>query len=238
MDRSRTIAGPLVFTIVAVLATGALDSVRASPWTRAWDPARTWDPASAGFVPGDQARTWDPASAGFSPQPPAVPPSFDGRIQWFYFDALGYTEAWIDLAPAADGGGPGALTLNFTIRYRGKKVEGPLAHAPEAVLVRAQASPQANPLMMRQPILVVLADDAPLLDPGQRVDFYRSGGCEAPGSCPSDTVQVPVPPETLWRIAGARVVRGNALGFTFVLSDAQIDAVRRLAESVLPRPPL
>jgi hypothetical protein len=171
-----------------------------------------------------------PAIAQATPQ--------ENPVRSFYFDLLGHTEFWIDLAPPPKPGDQvSPVTLNFTVRFKGKVVREPEA-PPYLLIVRAQANALYNPLVLRQPALILEADGEPVWDPQLPVNFYYAGGSLTEGGAGfADTVDVSVPAETLHQIASATKVTGNALGFPFELTGAQLVAVRALAARVFPAGP-
>lgn len=153
----------------------------------------------------------------------------------FYFDTLGYTETWLDLTPPpADGDAASPITLNLTVRYRGRPIEAPLNELPLAIVVRAESNPQYRPTFLRQPILMIDADGEGLWDPGLRVQFYSRNAQPCEGCTTSaDIVEVTIPQDALRRMSAARTLRGNAFGLSFALSAAQAAAIRAFVVHVL-----
>lgn len=170
-----------------------------------------------------------PAAAGAQP---GMSGPLEGRVQSFYFDVLGYTEVWVDIAPPSRDTGPSPVSLNLTLRYKGRPVEQPASATILAVVVRAKSNDLVNPNMIRQQILTLLADGVPLWDPALRPNFYYLGGpCDR---CVADTVDITVPPQVLDALATARTVTGNAMGFEFTLSEANLDAIKTFVRAVRP----
>jgi len=166
------------------------------------------------------------------------PDQREGEIHTFYFETLGYTEAWVNLTPPPRAGEQiSPLTLNLTVRFRGKTQTAAAGSEPLAVIVRAEANPLYNPLMVRQPLLILLADGTPAWDNAQTVRFFARGGAPCENcAANADTVEVEVAARALGRIASAQQVSGNAFGFDFELSRSQIAIVKRFAERTLGTP--
>jgi hypothetical protein len=167
-----------------------------------------------------------------TPQTPA------SGFQSFYFDTLGYTEMWVTVTPPPRGAETSsAVILTFTVRVNGKPPEGPLREPPLNVLVRAEANPFYNPMAIRQPTFRMFADATDAWDPDLPVNFYLLGGAPGEGAGTSaNTVEVRVAPENLWRIAGARLVTGNAMGFNFELDPAQVQTLDGFLRRVFGSP--
>jgi hypothetical protein len=165
------------------------------------------------------------------PAPVRAQAPIDGEVQSFYFDTLGYTEVWVNLTPAPRPGETmSAVRLNLTVRLPGRaSTQTP---GPPVVVARAESNGFYNPAFIRQPVLAFDADGRPAWDAELPVRFFERSGlaCVNCGTT-ADTVEVQVPPPALEALASARKVTGNALGFAFELSDAQIEAVRRLVET-------
>lgn len=153
----------------------------------------------------------------------------------FYFDLGGYTETWLRMTPVPlPGETASACVLNFTIRYRGKPVEGALAVPPQAILVRAESNPLYNPRIIRHAIFLMAADGWPAWDPNLPLQFFSSGAPCENCAVTADTVEVTVPADTLKLLAAAKTVEGNAMGLPFSLTPAQIAQLRRFVTKVSP----
>ncbi|MGE3840626.1 MAG: hypothetical protein AB7I50_03490 [Vicinamibacterales bacterium] len=151
----------------------------------------------------------------------------------FFFEMSGYSETWLNLTPPPDTGDTlSPLSLNITLRYRGRPAEGSITTPLLAIVIRAQANPQYRPNVVRQPAFMIYADREQVWDASLRVDFTPSGSpCEG-CALSTDVVQVVVPIDSLARLAQAQEVTGAAFGFTFSLNSAQRAAIAALAERV------
>ncbi len=152
----------------------------------------------------------------------------------FYFETLGYTESWLDITPPPVEGEPlSPISLNVTVRYRGRPTDDPLGGPPLAVILRAQSNPQYQPHFLRQPIFAIYADDERVWDPAQRIDFHPQGspcdGC----ALSAEVVEVVVPVDALRRLGRAGLVTGNAFGFAFALDRDQGKAIDAFVQQVL-----
>ncbi len=157
-----------------------------------------------------------------------------GSLSSFYFETLGYTESWLNITPPPEAGERlSPISLNLTVRYRGRPVEGPLAAPPLAVIIRAQSNPQYQPHFLRQPIFAMYADEERVWDPAQRIDFHVQGspcdGC----AMSAEVVEVVVPVDALRRVGQAGLVTGNAFGFVFTLDRDQGKAIGAFVQQVL-----
>lgn len=188
-------------------------------------PRRTWLlPVLPVLLLATGARMGGQSSAGARVPEPAS----------FFFEMLGYSETWVSFTPPpAPGEALSPLSLNITVRYRGRPPEGAITAPLLAVLVRAQSNPRYQPNVVRQATFMLYADDEQVWDASQQIDFSPAGApCEG-CALSTDVVQVSIPLDSVKRLGQAREVTGAAFGFRFSLDSAQRDAVAALAARVL-----
>lgn len=144
----------------------------------------------------------------------------------FYFNGIDQSQVWVDLDPQpADRSAP-PVRMNFTVRFKGRELDGP----PKAVTIRVASNPLAAPTRIRLPILQLhLADDTVLnlTAPGATYQFTAS--CE---NCSADTLAVDVPFADIERLTRSSVVLVDALGFELRLLPEDMAAIRSLTDAV------
>jgi hypothetical protein len=158
-------------------------------------------------------------------------PGKDGEIRVVYWDLFKKTEVTLWLVPGWDADGPNPTTLSFSAEYPGRE----LKRAPLVMVLRAQTDLLTYPTRLRETRLEVEID-------GERLELtapdrqftvnYPCGADDAP--CAFDAVVATLSGVELLRMAYARTVTGNALGFPFALSQAQIEKIREFSKRIDP----
>ena len=146
-----------------------------------------------------------------------LPPPVDGDIRVVHWDLQNRSQVWLTLEPKAPDGTPAPL-LTLAWDFAGKRPVSP----PTQIELRAYAGVFWAP---RVELWLALDDEA-------RFDLVAGPVFGLVSGVGSDYLPAAVSIETLQRIADARRVAGNALGFPFELSDAQRLAVRAFLERV------
>ena len=158
-----------------------------------------------------------------------------GEIGAYYFDTPNESQVWVSIEPANTEAGPKPVLLNITVKFPGTRLDG----APATVQLRAQVRcfPVVFPERVRQPILVFSIDGAKVdLSPdGQRSHFLPTcTGVPRDGQFTLDTVLAQVPFDLVRRLASAKDVRMDAIGFSlrFTADDfSQLQSFVRAIES-------
>ena len=148
------------------------------------------------------------------------------KIGAFYFDPPGESQVWVDLDAQAMTGGPSAIRINITIKFRGRQLRG----TPKTATIRAYSNALVAPTHIRVPVLKFhLADDTvlDLTAPGSTYVFIAS--CE---TCSNDTIITDVPFAELDRITDSSAVLLDVLGFEGKLVQEDIRAIREFVEAV------
>ncbi|HEY6212528.1 MAG TPA: hypothetical protein VIW45_09595 [Vicinamibacterales bacterium] len=156
------------------------------------------------------------------------------EIGAFYFETPNESQIWINVEPASDESGPRPITINVTTKFAGTRVDGP----PATAEVRAQVLcfPVVHPERVRVPILVFSID-------GAKVDLSPDGvraaqfvpsctGYRRDGRFTLDTVVARVPFELVRRLAGAKAVDVDAIGFTVHFGPDDFGALQSFVRAV------
>jgi hypothetical protein len=151
----------------------------------------------------------------------ALPPPRDGDIRALYWELRNETEVWVTLEPMSPAGkrAPQAMTLTFTRRFAGKW--------PDNQPARFEIRADAGFLWAPKNELWVAIDD------GTKIDFASHNPFGLTTGDVSTYVAAEIPLETVTRIGKAPRVSGNALGFEFVLTESQRQAVRDFLERAM-----
>ena len=151
----------------------------------------------------------------------ALPPPRDGEIRALYRELRNETEVWLTIEPrSADGKpGPTGMIVTCTVRFPGKQPKAP----PQDIDVRAYAG-----FLWAPKVEFWL-----LLDDREKIDLVPPGAVALATDSVSDYLQASVPVPELKRIANAKRVTGNALGFQFELTEPQRQAIRVFIGRVL-----
>src|SRR5688500_4513893 len=140
-----------------------------------------------------------------------LPPPRDGDIRVVHWDLQNHSQVWLTLEPKAPDGKPAPL-LTLAWDFAGKRPVSPPAHIELRAFAGAFWAPRVE--------FWLALDDEP------RIDLVGGSMFGLVSGVGSDYLPATVSIETLQRIADARRVTGNALGFPFELSGAQRLAVR------------
>jgi hypothetical protein len=144
----------------------------------------------------------------------------------FYFTGTNQSQVWVDLDPAPNGGGEGAVLVNVTIKFKGRE----LSSAPKTATIRAMSKALVAPMKIRIPVLTFhLSDDTVIDLTGPGTVYSFTAGCK---DCPSDTLLADVPFTVLQQMTSSSVIVVNALGFEGRLLPDDVAAIRRLVEAV------
>ena len=156
------------------------------------------------------------------------------EIGAFYFENPSESQIWINLEPTSNEAGANPLVVNATVKFPGTRLERP----PATVELRAQVRcyPIVFPERVRQPILVVVIDGVKTdLSPDGVLSQFIStcSGVTRDGRFTLDTVIAQVPVDMLRRIAGAKAVGIDAIGFSVRLSPGDFEALRAFVQAVV-----
>jgi hypothetical protein len=153
-----------------------------------------------------------------------LPPPGDREIRGVYWELRNESEVWLTLEPA-NAKGDRAPLLTFTIRFPGKVP----VRQPTDVEMRAYAG------MFWAPRVEFWF----LLNDTDKIELVPSSGTFGlTEGTPSDYLSETVPIDTLKRIASARRITGNALGFEFELTGAQRIAINVFLERIQSATPI
>jgi hypothetical protein len=153
----------------------------------------------------------------------ALPPPRDGEIRVLYWELQNETEVWLTLEPKSPDGKPGPGILTFTYRFKGKRPKAP----PSQIEARAYAG------FLWAPKVALWF----VLDDREKIDLIPPGTFTLSSGSVSDYLYATVPITLMNRIAHAKRVTGNALGFDFELTESQIQAIRAFMERVFSDDP-
>lgn len=149
-----------------------------------------------------------------------LPMPQDGDIRTVYWELQNRSEVFLTLQLKTPDGKLAPL-VTITVEFAGKTPKA----RPSSALIHAYAGAFWAP---RVQFWLVL-DDAP-----DRIDLVPTGWIGGLVTGPAtDYLPVTISLETLNAIADATRVSGNALGFDFVLSDSQRQAVRAFRDRVM-----
>jgi hypothetical protein len=150
-----------------------------------------------------------------------LPPPRDGEISVLYNDITKETEIWLTLEPAAADGKPAppGMILTFTFRFPGKTPKGP----PTSL----EANAYAGRLWAPKVAYWVVLDDR------EKIELAPPGMVALSTGTVSDYVPATISVATLARIARAKRVNGNALGWEFELTGSQHKAIFAFLERIL-----
>ena len=154
----------------------------------------------------------------------ALPPPRDGDIRALYWELRNESEVWLTLEPKSPDGKPGPGILTFTYRFKGKRPEAP----PSQIEARAYAG-----FLWAPKVSFWLG-----LNDREKLDLLPPGAFTLSTGTVSDYLVAMIPITLMNRIAHAKVVTGNALGFDFELTESQIQAFRAFMERIFSEDPL
>jgi len=157
------------------------------------------------------------------------------EIGAFYFEGLDETQVWVNLEPAHVEGPPDPIIFNVTVKFPGRRLE----REPATVAFRPQVRciPQVYPTRARLPVFKLTMDSTPKIDlsPDGTTSFFMPscGGVNNPEVNQTwDTVATTVPFAMLRRLASAKVVTVEAIGFTVRLTPEDFAALNALIKTV------
>ncbi|HMD37301.1 MAG TPA: hypothetical protein VKH42_20135 [Vicinamibacterales bacterium] len=157
------------------------------------------------------------------------------EIGAFYFEGLEETQVWVNLEPAHVEGAPDPIIFNVTVKFPGTR----LGREPATVQFRPQVRciPQVYPTRARLPVFKLTIDSTPMIDlsPDGTTSFFlpSCGGVNNPEVNQTwDTVSTMVPFATLRRMASAKAVIVDAIGFTVRLTPEDFAALNALIKTV------
>ena len=131
-----------------------------------------------------------------------------GQIGANYFDSLNQSQIWINLEPKNLESSPNPIELNVTASFTGRN----LPAAPSFLQLRVQAYCTMYPTHIRQPILTILADGAPLVLDGEGGPLQVSSECSDENNA-GHFIVARISLSMLRQIVAARVVDIDAFGF-------------------------
>ncbi|HYM22945.1 MAG TPA: hypothetical protein VEU08_07045 [Vicinamibacterales bacterium] len=156
-----------------------------------------------------------------------------GEIGAYYFDTPNESQVWVSLEPASEEAGPKPVFLNVTVKFPGTRLNGP----PETVQLRAQVRcfPVVFPERVRTPVLVLSIDGrkTDLSPDGQRSHFLPTcTGVPRDGRFTLDTVVAQVPFDLVRRLASAKDVRIDAIGFSLRFTPEDYAALQSFVRAI------
>lgn len=139
------------------------------------------------------------------------------------------TEVTLDLVPVGSGGSPASVALTFHTQFPGRSPRV----TPSLVQIRAHVGPLSDQRLERRTELVFELDKG--TDSPARLFYFGSawgyGGFTPPGD-QLPLVRFNVATSELRALARAATVSGDALGFAFELTPAQLTALRAFASLI------
>lgn len=145
-----------------------------------------------------------------------------------YFEALKQSQIWVNIEPELMEIGPAPVLLNLTVAFPGFQ----LNHPPNSVAVRAQPRcfPKVFPERVRQPLLRFLVNGSTKIDLTAVSTTYQ--WIPTCSESQPDTVIAQVSVVMLRRIAEAKDVTVDALGFALRFTPADFVAWRLFLKTV------
>jgi hypothetical protein len=147
--------------------------------------------------------------------------SKDGEIKALYWPNQNKSDLWAHLVPSdSEGGLRPATAFIFYVNYPGQI----LLAAPSVVHVYMESDLGIAPLKARRPVLIFRLDDGSILDltlPDRQFTLHTTGS-DPPQRGWIFGVTADLTPEEFLKLAGARQVKGNALGLEFTLTPANL----------------
>jgi hypothetical protein len=174
---------------------------------------------SAGRLTGNRHNS-GPTTIGVNIQPALR------QIGGVYFNGVNQSQVWMNIEPRLAGSSVAPVVLNLTVAFSGRRLD----RAPRAVTLRAEPAWGAFPLLIRQPILRIVANRTATIDLTSAGSNYFVTA--SAGSGPANTIVADLPLESLRRMAQATDVTADTLGFTLRLSAADLAAWRAFLEAI------